>query len=55
MLGKLLMVKRRMESKGGKLKLCNLDPEVLEAFRSTNLDHILDIRDSELDALKAFG
>lgn len=55
MLGKLLMVKRKIEMKGGKLKLCGLDPEILEVFKTTNLDQILDIRENEVDGLKAFG
>ena len=55
MLGKLLMLKKKIESRGGKLKLCNVGPEIGEILKSTNLDRILDIRENEVEALKAFG
>lgn len=54
MLGKLLMVNQKMESKGGKLRLCELGPEVREVFNTTKLDHILELRGSEADALQSF-
>jgi anti-anti-sigma regulatory factor len=44
-----------MESKGGKLNLCDLGPELKEFLISTKLDQILDIWDSEQDAVKAFA
>jgi anti-sigma B factor antagonist len=55
MLGKLLMLQRKMEAKGGKLRLCDLEPEVREVFESTKLIQIFDIRDSELDGIKSFA
>ena len=55
MLGKLLMLQRKMALKGGKLKLCEIEPEVQEVFVTTKLNHILDIRESEDDAIKAFA
>jgi len=55
MVGKLLMLQRKMESKGGKLKLCEVGPELQEVVTSTKLDQVFDIWDSEQDALKAFG
>jgi anti-anti-sigma factor len=55
MVGKLLMLQRKMESKGGKLKLCDLGPELKEVVSSTKLDQILDIWDDEQDAVKAFA
>jgi anti-sigma B factor antagonist len=55
MVGKLLMLQRKMESKGGKLKLCDLGPELQEIVTSTKLDQILDTWDSEQDALGAFA
>ncbi len=54
MLGKILMVKKKMEAKKGKLKLCDIGPEIRDVFESTNLDQILDIRDNEVDGVKAF-
>jgi anti-sigma B factor antagonist len=55
MLGKLLMIKKKMQSKGGKLTLCDISPEIREVFKTTNLDQILDIRENEVDGLKALG
>jgi anti-anti-sigma factor len=55
MLGKLLMLQRKMAIKGGKLKLCEIEPEAQEVFASTKLSHILDIRESEADALNALA
>ncbi len=55
MLGKLLMLKKKVESRGGKLKLCNVGPEIHDVLKSTNLDRILDIRDNEVEGLKAFA
>jgi anti-sigma B factor antagonist len=52
MLGKLLTLKRKMESKGGTLALCEVGPEVREVFAETRLDCILDIRDTEMEALR---
>ncbi len=55
MLGKLLMLKKKIESRGGKLKLCNVGPEVGDILKTTSLDQILDIRENEVEALKAFA
>ena len=55
MLGKLLMLQQKMASKGGRLTLCEIEPEVQEVFTTTKLNHILDIRESEDDAIKAFA
>jgi len=55
MLGKLLMLRKKMSSKGGKLILCDLTPEVEEVLASTKIREILDVMDSEADALKALA
>lgn len=55
MLGKLLMLQRKMALKGGKLKLCEIEPEIQEVFATTKLNHILDIRESEDEAIRAFA
>ncbi len=55
MLGKLLMLRRKMESKGGKFALCELEPRVREVFASTNLDKIVAMYDSEVDAVRALS
>ena len=54
MLGKLLMVNKKMEAKGGKLKLCSIGPEIRQVFDTTKLDRILDVHGSEAEGLRAF-
>lgn len=55
MVGKLLMLQRKMVSKGGKLKLCEFGPELQDLVSGTKLDQIFDIWESEPDALRAFS
>lgn len=55
MLGKLLILRRKMAAKGGKLKLYDVEPEVQEVFAATELHHLLDIRGSETEALQALA
>ncbi len=55
MLAKLLVLKRKMQSKGGKLTLCDIGPEIGGIFKSTGLDQLFDVRENEAEALKAFG
>ena len=55
MLGKLLMLQKKMASKPGTLTLCEIEPEVQEVFAVTKLSHILDIRESEDDAIRTFA
>ena len=53
MLGKLVTLNKKMHSKGGKLTLFGLGPEVREVFSVTKLDQILDILDGEPEALES--
>jgi anti-anti-sigma factor len=55
MLGKLLVIRMKMQCKRGQLKLCESGPELHEVFSETKLDQIIDIRESEADALEAFS
>ena len=55
MLGKLLMLHKKMTAKGGKLKLCDVGPKIEEVFTGTKMDQVFDIRKSEPDAFKAFS
>jgi anti-sigma B factor antagonist len=55
MLGKLVMLNRKMEHKAGKMKLCEIDPEIRDVFATTKLDRILNIEESEADALRSFN
>lgn len=55
LLGKLLTLRREMEVKGGKLLVCAPSPEVREVFAKTRLDQILEIVDSQPEALEALA
>ena len=51
----MLIVKRNMESRGGRIKLCEMSDEVREAFRTLKLDGtIFDILSTKADAAEAF-
>ena len=55
LLENLLALKRRIEGKGGRLKLCQISPEIRELFIETRLADAFDIWDNERDALRAFA
>ena len=43
LLGKLILLQRRVDNSGGKLKLCELTPTVQSVFRTSNLDRLFAI------------
>jgi anti-anti-sigma factor len=53
MLGKLLMLNKMMAAKGGRMILCEIDPDIENVFTETKLTQILKIVETEADALKA--
>jgi anti-sigma B factor antagonist len=53
MLAKLLKLRRKMESKGEKLRLCGVNPQLRSVFATTRLDRLFDITDTEAGAIKA--
>ncbi len=53
MLGKLLMLRKLMAAKGGRLILCEIAPEVECVLAETKLTQIFEIMETEADALKA--
>ncbi len=55
MLGKLMMLRRKMEAKGGRFALCDLEPRVREVVATTNLDKIITIYESEGEAIRAMA
>ena len=55
MLGVMLMLRRKMTKKPGKLKLCQVGPEIREVFDTTKLGQLFEIHDNEQQALKAFA
>ena len=51
MLGKLLSTNRRMAEKGGTMLLCEIGENLHTVFRITKLENILEICETEADAL----
>lgn len=54
-LNKLIILDKKVKTNNGKLKLCNLRPEILEVFAITRLNQLFDIADDEADALAQGG
>jgi anti-anti-sigma factor len=55
MLGVLLMLRKKINEKQGKLKLCLVSPAIMEVFHATKLGKIFEILGTEQQALHAFG
>ena len=53
-LGKLITLDKKVKANNGRLKLCNIRPEIYEVFQITRLNKLFDIKDDEADALAAF-
>jgi anti-sigma B factor antagonist len=53
-LGKLITLDRKVKSVQGRLKMCNIRPEILEVFQITKLNKVFDIRGEEAEAISAF-
>ena len=53
-LGKLITLHRKLQGAGGKLVLCKIAKDILDVFRITKLDKILDIKPDEQAGLQAF-
>jgi anti-sigma B factor antagonist len=53
-LNKLISLNSKVKTAAGRLKLCNLRPEIKEVFTITRLDRVFDLRKTEEDALAAF-
>jgi anti-sigma B factor antagonist len=54
-LGKLITLDRKVKSHKGRLKLCEIRPEILEVFQITKLNKVFDIRTDEAEAIAAFA
>jgi anti-sigma B factor antagonist len=54
MLATLLRFARRVSAVGGRLKLCGLAPDLLQAFKITRFDRLFEIYDEESSALDSF-
>jgi anti-sigma B factor antagonist len=53
-LGMLVMLNKKIRTAGGKLVMCNIDPQIREVFTITKLDKMFVIRGDEQEALQAF-
>ena len=51
LLGKLILLMRRVETGGGKLRLCELSPTIHGVFRTSNLDRLFGIDRDRREAL----
>ncbi|MFM7107508.1 MAG: STAS domain-containing protein [Planctomycetaceae bacterium] len=53
-LGKLITLDRKVKTAKGRLKMCQIKPEILEVFQVTKLNKVFDIRGEEAEAISAF-
>lgn len=53
-LGKLINLRNKIKKAGGTLKLSSIADELMEVFRLTRLDKVLEIFDEEQEALASF-
>ena len=53
-LGKLITLNKKVGAAGGRLVLCNIDPQIYEVFEITKLDKLFKIKKDEQEALQAF-
>jgi anti-sigma B factor antagonist len=53
-LGKFISLNGKLKARSGAVKLCNLQPQVLDVFLICKLDRLFDIRTDEAEALRCF-
>jgi anti-sigma B factor antagonist len=53
-LGKFITLNKKVNTAGGKLVLCNIDPQIYEVFQITKLDKLFKIEKDEQVGLQAF-
>ena len=53
-LNKLIVLDKKMKAAGGKLRLSNLKPEIIEVFQITRLNQVFAIHDTQDGALASF-
>ena len=54
-LGMLITLHKRVREKGGQLRLCNIQPSILEVFLITRLNEIFSIAKSRQEALASLA
>ena len=50
-LNKLIVLDKKVKAAAGKMRLCNLRPEIYDVFAITRLNQLFDIKPTENDAL----
>ena len=53
-LGKFITLNKKVQAAGGKLILCNIDPNIYEVFEITKLNKLFNIQKEEQTALQSF-
>ena len=53
-LNKLIILEKKVKAHSGKMRLCNLRPEIYEVFAITRLNQLFDIKGTEGEALTGF-
>ena len=53
-LGKFITLNKKVNSAGGRLVLCNIDPQIYEVFEITKLNKLFTIHKDEQGGLQAF-
>ena len=53
-LGKLILTDKKVVARGGRLALCNLNPDLREVFEITQLHRLLNVYPGEPEALASF-
>ncbi len=54
LLSKLILLQRRVENSGGKLRLCEMSPVIQQVFRTSNLDRLFSIDRDQRASVDAF-
>ena len=52
-INKLIVLEKQIRAKGGKLRLCNLRPEVRDLFSYTSLDQMFEIDQEQVESIEA--
>ena len=53
-LNKLIILDKKVKANSGKMRLCNLKPEIYEVFAITRLNQLFDIKNTEQEAMTGF-
>ncbi len=54
-INKLIVLEKQIRAKGGKLRLCNLRPEVRDLFSYTSLDQMFEIDQEQVESIQALS